>query len=292
MRWYLDVTFNRREGGTKVFGPDKWIIPNNWKNSADNFIGDGYHASISHRSATMVLRSYRTMAGSQPKGKEMAPYSRPGNQISAGNGHGTGGVSFAESDEQYWAMIAQFTKPELVEYEKSIRGEVEERLGYDRAYRIRTAHHTVWPNFSYLGGGVMRLWLPRGPLHTEVWAWGYTDAEAPESIQHMQRISAMQTFGPSGLLEQDDMDNWRGSSEAGKSPIARKYVQDISMGVGHESSDPRLPAARGILPKAQGEHPQRNMYLTWQQYMNAESWADIPLDPTTAKFEGTATMKG
>jgi hypothetical protein len=26
--------------------------------------------------------------------------------------------------------------------------------------------------------------------------------------------------------------------------------------------------------------------------MNAESWDDIPLDPITARFEGTATMPG
>jgi len=26
--------------------------------------------------------------------------------------------------------------------------------------------------------------------------------------------------------------------------------------------------------------------------MNAESWAQIPLDPVTARFDGTATMRG
>jgi len=26
--------------------------------------------------------------------------------------------------------------------------------------------------------------------------------------------------------------------------------------------------------------------------MNAESWADISLDPLTARFDGTATMRG
>jgi len=26
--------------------------------------------------------------------------------------------------------------------------------------------------------------------------------------------------------------------------------------------------------------------------MNAESWADIPLDPIKARFEGTATLRG
>ena len=40
------------------------------------------------------------------------------------------------------------------------------------------------------------------------------------------------------------------------------------------------------------ENNQRNFYARWQEFMNAESWADIHIDPITAPFEGTATMKG
>ena len=40
------------------------------------------------------------------------------------------------------------------------------------------------------------------------------------------------------------------------------------------------------------ENNQRNFYARWQEFMNAESWADIHIDPMTAQFEGTATMKG
>jgi hypothetical protein len=40
------------------------------------------------------------------------------------------------------------------------------------------------------------------------------------------------------------------------------------------------------------EGPQRGIYRRWQEMMNAESWADIHIDPITAKFEGLATMQG
>ena len=285
-RWYLDITFNRREGGTDIVGPDKWIIPNNWKNSADNFIGDGYHASISHRSATIVQRQYRTMAGTPQSQPQLSVY-RPGFQVSAGVGHGSGGITVAADDEEY--RRNSFQRQEVVDYEMSIRSEMEKRLGFNRARRVRTAHHTVFPNFSYLAGSVMRLWHPRGPLHTEVWAWAYMDRNAPHEIRERMRLSAMTSFGPSGLLEQDDMDNWRGSTEAGRSPIARKYLQALSMGVNHESKHELLPAK--IHAKIQGEHPQRNMYLQWEEFMNARSGADIKVHPITAHFEGSATMK-
>ena len=40
------------------------------------------------------------------------------------------------------------------------------------------------------------------------------------------------------------------------------------------------------------ENSQRHYYPLWQQFMNAESWAAIHIDPSTARFEGNATMKG
>ena len=40
------------------------------------------------------------------------------------------------------------------------------------------------------------------------------------------------------------------------------------------------------------ENNQRNIYRRWEQFMNADDWEDIPIEPLTADFEGTTTMKG
>ena len=37
--------------------------------------------------------------------------------------------------------------------------------------------------------------------------------------------------------------------------------------------------------------PIRHFYQRWEEFMNAGSWADIPLDPPTAIYEGTADME-
>src|SRR6516165_3505116 len=50
--WYLDVFFDRREGGIEIVGGmHKWVIPCNWKFPAENFSGDSYHVPWSHLSA-------------------------------------------------------------------------------------------------------------------------------------------------------------------------------------------------------------------------------------------------
>ena len=96
--------------------------------------------------------------------------------------------------------------------------------------------------------------------------------------------------GAAGSFEQDDIDNWRSVSEASRSPIARKFTQELSLGIGRAGSDPDYPGS--VSDGYISEHNQRHFYRRWQEFMNAESWADISLDTPTANYEGTATMKG
>ena len=62
------------------------------------------------------------------------------------------------------------------------------------------------------------------------------------------------------------------------------------MGIGHAGAHPYYPGL--VSERYISENNQRHFYLRWQAFMNAQSWADIPLDPITARFEGTAAMRG
>ena len=284
--WYMDALFNRRDGGSEFIGPDKWVIPNNWKNSADNFIGDMYHAPLSHRSATLVRqRLYKLDPRSLGLG-----YARPNShQVSPGNGHGMF-VRLCDSESEYWESRGQQIPPPMLDYERTFMDEKIKRLGRTRGIGLHTGHHTVFPNFSWLSNHTVRLWQPRGPLHTEVWSFTVIDRDAPEEVKRIIRLNCMHSFGPSGMLEQDDMDNWRNATQAGRSGVARKYVQNLTMGIAHEEENPRLPGRS--VPAFCAEINQRSMYSRWQEMMNAESWADIGIDPITARFEGTAKFRG
>ena len=62
------------------------------------------------------------------------------------------------------------------------------------------------------------------------------------------------------------------------------------MGVGHAGSHPDYPGM--VSERYISENNQRLFYQRWEQFMNAESWGDIPLEPIRARFEGTAGMRG
>ena len=91
------------------------------------------------------------------------------------------------------------------------------------------------------------------------------------------------------MVEQDDIDNWRQVTDSGKSPKTKTIPHQISMGIGHSSkAHPDYPGL--VSERYISENNQRNFYGRWQEFMNAENWAGIHLDPMIANFEGTASM--
>jgi len=159
-------------------------------------------------------------------------------------------------------------------------------LGSLRARRVQLGNHSIFPN-GILG---LRLALPRGPLRTEFWHFVLVDRDAPDEIKRALRIGSQANNGAAGMFEQDDVDNWRQVSAASTSRLGRRHPQDLSMGLGHAGPHPDYPGL--VSERYISENNQRLFYRRWEEFMNAASWADIPLAPITAPFPGTATLRG
>ena len=93
-----------------------------------------------------------------------------------------------------------------------------------------------------------------------------------------------------GVFEQDDIDNWRQVTEASKSPIARKLRADISMGIKKSGPSEEWPGEHS--DRYISENNQRHFYQRWMEFMNADGWRDIHVEPQTATYEGTASFEG
>lgn len=198
----------------------------------------------------------------------------------------------AENEEEFERMLSAIHRhPRMVEYEREHLAEVERRLGTTRARRMVLGVSNTFPNFTcHIFNRLVRVWQPRGPFQTEVWAFVALDKAMPQELKDIVRVLSQQIFNPSGMFEQDDMDNWNGCTQSGRSLTARKYPQNIAMGIGHEITRDDMPGV--LVASSINEQTQRGLYAGWQDFMNAESWKDITLAPKTAKYEGTATMKG
>ena len=219
-RWYLQAWFERREGGVELIGPDKWIGPFNWKLSGDNFSTGAAHVAISHRSAMLAQAkvSGRPMS-SQASTVTVSPGSY---SVSAADAHGFHMRSAPSWEELEPAIRGQTFNTTIGEYLVSIREEMEERLGTFRSRNLWPTVGTIFPNFSILWtSNTARIWMPRGPYQTEVWSFGVLDREAPQDVKDATRVDFLRRFGPSGIFEQDDMDNWGQSTRISSSVRAR-----------------------------------------------------------------------
>ena len=255
MAWYLDVFFDRREGGVEVIGGmHKWVMPCNWKFPAENFGGDGYHTSWSHRSAMETGSGGEYRLRPDPGGMMLRPR----------DGHCIIGVG---PD-----MIIDPPVAELQAYEAEIAPEVERRLG-PRLKRVKPIVGTLFPNFSMLRSvsRTFRVWHPRGPEKTEVWGWVFADKAAPAAVKEAIRLAGMRGFGPSGTFEQDDMDNWQGCTQTGRGAVARRDFLSYEMGLGHEHFDEELKAWASDYRYSEINH--RGFYRRWAQLMSADGWA-------------------
>ena len=279
-RWYLDTAFNRRDCGMVAVGPMKWMEPVNWKTPVDN-CSDNYHVPISH--ASSILAKNKVIGTPRVTQQDLIDSTDKYHMFT--NGHS---FTIGEADETIPRVghgLTKHNQHKFEEYQMETLEEVERRLGSLRARKLRLNNHSLFPN-GVLG---FRLALPRGPLMTEFWHFVVIDKAMPEDLQDALRWGLAGNNGAAGLFEMDDIDNWRSVTESAKSPLARKYPQAMSMGVGHTSTHPVFPGhvSEGYI----SESNQRQFYQRYEDFMNADSWADIPLEASTAVYEGTATMK-
>ncbi|HTQ32561.1 MAG TPA: aromatic ring-hydroxylating dioxygenase subunit alpha [Stellaceae bacterium] len=257
MTWYLDAFFDRREGGIEVVGGmHKWVMPCNWKFPAENFGGDTYHVAWSHLSA--VQTGFSTGVSTK--------HESAGAMVSPGNGH----ILICVGPDD----IGDPPMPELLEYERRIKPEVEARLGA-RSRLINPIVGTMFPNFSMLRATsrTFRVWHPRSPDKTEIWSWAFVDKAAPPEVKKAIRLAAVRGFSPSGTFEQDDMDNWQECTQTCRGTVSRRIPLNQQMGLGHDRFDPGLGAWASDHRISESNH--RQFYGHWAKMMAADDWGAL-----------------
>jgi nitrite reductase/ring-hydroxylating ferredoxin subunit len=242
----------------------RWKMDVNWKFAADNGAGDMYHAPVSHRSAMLIGHS-----SSERKGK-IPSLDRDGGftQVSA-YGHGFNANYLSKWPANMNSPLAAWRRDP----------QVLERLGPLRSL-VNRANMLVFPNlFVNSGSREIMLRRPLGPGRLEIWKTTLVDKNAPPEIRRAQIKGSNSHFGPGGLFEQDDGENWTQSTRGTKGPVGRRQPLNYSMAVGHgvvvsdEKSPPRIDSLTN-------EHAQLWMYRTWAEFMDAESWPALRVSHT------------
>jgi hypothetical protein len=245
-------------------GIQKYTIPCNWKLSTDN-VWDFYHAGLSH--ASSIIAGWRASGGNRQGARTnfLADH-----MVLLGEyGHALSGPVVTEETRK---QAAQITGLDIQTWRDE--PDAEARVGLV-GMRVQN-HPNIFPNMwlTTPGDGQICLRLPKGPDFTEIWWFTFTNDDLPADTRTAQLRRAIHHFGPAGMFEQDDGENWGQSTRGMTGLVTQRYPINYSMGVGHgqmivdEIGPPRVEAHVN-------EHAQLWHYRNWAHWMSARSWPDL-----------------
>jgi phenylpropionate dioxygenase-like ring-hydroxylating dioxygenase large terminal subunit len=273
-RLSVDLLAERGSEMVVLPGVQKYTIPCNWKLAVDN-VWDWYHPGLSHASAFMSGFTGQRRAN---PGAAATPTPTP--------------APAARSNP----MTAQFQRKHVVilgEYGHAISGPMlspeqpdpnnddswrerpEAQAALGPVGMIARGHPHIFPNLWFATGpGQLSLRLPKGPYSTEVW-WFTVLVKADENPNlNDQRLRAMRVFGPAGMLEQDDGENWEQSTRGLHGYSTRNSPIHYGMGLGHGELI-EVEGSPNHIETLVNEHAQFWHYRAWSEWMAATSWRDL-----------------
>ena len=153
MKWYLDTSLGRREGGIEVLGVQKWRVGTNWKVPAENMVGDVAHAPATHSSVFQIV------PGDPSFDLALKSVLEYGRNVALPGGHGGTFRVYPKDDSEgrLPGEAVMRAAPGVGEYLESVQAEAEERLGEVRKH-VKIATCMTFPN---LCSARKQLHLPR-----------------------------------------------------------------------------------------------------------------------------------
>jgi phenylpropionate dioxygenase-like ring-hydroxylating dioxygenase large terminal subunit len=252
VRWYLDLLFGRAE--MEVVGvPQKWVIPCGWKLPAENFAADAYHTATAH--------AFLARLGMV----DSVAFGRDGYHVDPGNGHGLG-IGVHDDEGSYYPAELQ------AEYASRLDPAQLEMLG-----RVKNLHGNVFPNMSFLqpnfievdgrrvSGIMLRSWQPAGPGRVQVYSWHLVERNGPDWWKRLGRRMYVQTFGMSGMFDQDDTENWEAQTRNATASLTRSDEVMLHYAMGLDGGAPiaDFPGPGDVYDGKFSEAAGRTFYRTW-----------------------------
>lgn len=276
MRWYMDIIFGRTGEIEFVGVPQIWEVECSWKFATDNFT-DNFHVYWAHQSLVEL--------GMLPSDPDFASH---GHMVTLDNGHILHFVHGAPGIDAYQGLgLPKALWPRFAQNLNPAQAGIAQAHGYSAG--------TMWPNFHWLqlvtagdtksaptGILNLRLEIPLSPTRTRMYSWFAIDKEASPEYRKTSYETYVRTFGPAGIFDQDDMENWEECTAAARGPAAKRYALHHKMGLGRPPAT-NWPGPGVCYADSYGEMTQRAWYAEWLRSMQRPTRAAPGVQPIHAK---------
>lgn len=272
-----------------VPGIQKFVIDCNWKFAVDNLY-DWYHPQVTHASAFapgVLPGARRVQKPNDPNVLDTSDVQMEGGDsldmpvtgitgtvfdqvvLLGEYGHGIGGPTASSSASSSNFDAAWRKTPEALEALGSIGVEI-------------AGHPGIFPTLWITTTNQISLRIPRGPQKTEIWWFTFVPSDASPELRNMLVTFATHVFGPAGLLEQDDGENWVQASMQTIGIASRRVPHVLKMGVGRGKVIKEGGLAR--IETTTNEHGQLWTYHAWAQWMKGLDWDALKAGTTPGEF--------
>lgn len=254
-------------------GIQKFRIECNWKFAQDNCL-DWYHPQVTHSSA---MREGILPGPKRPELQHMDQdelIMQDGSELAMARDSGMSGTRFpsvAVIGEYGHSISGPTTDAHVGEHDPSWRYGVSERIGEDLT--DIAGHPQIFPNTWVAATAQLSLRIPISPTVTEFWWFSFVDRNLPADKRRRAVVAANRVFGPAGILEQDDGENWAQSTMQTFGAASRNVPVRINMGLGRGEVDRSKGVPR--IDSVTNEHAQLWLYECWKIWMKAPSWSDL-----------------
>lgn len=270
--WYLETLLGVTTGGWHAYAPPvHYRRQGNWKLDAENFAGDGYHLTTTHRS----MYDTGVMGRDAESERQVV-------------GHC---VAFPQGNALRTVHLRLPDGPAFLGFPEARYDEIAANLGPDRAVLLdgnTVFHGNVFPNTSFIKvslGSVgdveeepwtcyvmFRTSLPDGPRHSILYQWVLVPDDYPGSWADRSYKFAMRSHGPAQVFEVDDVENFARIQTALQGARGREGVFDYRLGEGVDAEDgDGWPGPGDVDPRNVSEHGQRAFYSRWLELMSQDT---------------------
>jgi len=101
------------------------------------------------------------------------------------------------------------------------------------------------------------------------------DRDAPPEVKEEWRTAIIRTFSASGMLEQDDGENWGEIQKVLHGTVQKRHRFNYQMGLGHDGQH-AIDEAPGNTGYIMNEMAARHMYRRYAELMDGKRWDEIP----------------
>lgn len=268
-RLSLDLLAER--GDMEVIpGIQKFVVNTNWKFTVDN-VFDYYHPQITHMSAFAV----GAIPAPPDEFVEGGAMTAEGTRLE---------VPFLPTDLHNIVMLGEYghaiSGPEQKAVEEGYppepfawryTPETQAKLG---RFGTRVGGHPhIFPTTWVTAGAQLSLRVPRSAGVTEIWWFSFRDRNASPEQQAAELSNHIHYFGPAGLLEQEDGENWAQSTLQTRGGASREVPQLLKMGL--QTSKIIKEDGLAVIEAPINEHAQLWTYHSWREWLRNPSWDEL-----------------